>query len=108
MSFPSGHSVAAFAGFGFLALYLNAKFGVFAHREREGGGMRRTGHWKLGLFVLPWLVAAVIALSKVSDGWHHLLDVVVGALIGTLFAVMAYKMVYRGVWRQEWNGVAVE
>ena len=32
MSFPSGHSVAAFAGFGFLALYMNAKFGIFASR----------------------------------------------------------------------------
>ncbi|PSN74543.1 PAP2-domain-containing protein [Corynespora cassiicola Philippines] len=32
MSFPSGHSAAAFGGFGFLALYLGSKLGVF-HRH---------------------------------------------------------------------------
>ncbi|KAH9872532.1 hypothetical protein IAQ61_005369, partial [Plenodomus lingam] len=36
MSFPSGHAVAAFAGFGFLALYINAKFKVFGHGRRSG------------------------------------------------------------------------
>lgn len=31
MSFPSGHSAAAFAGFGFLALFLNAKFKILGN-----------------------------------------------------------------------------
>ncbi|KAF2683589.1 PAP2-domain-containing protein [Lentithecium fluviatile CBS 122367] len=126
MSFPSGHSCAAFAGFGFLALYLNAKFGVFAHREgvvnedrnveetesgkTEGGEgvVRRTHHWKLIMFVAPLLVTALIAASKVRDGWHHPIDVVAGALIGSAFALMAYKMVYRGVWHQDKNHLATE
>lgn len=112
MSFPSGHSVAAFAGFVFTALYMNAKFGIFASRpSREdlnvgkdaeiGNGdkdspaePRRTSHWRLGLFVTPLLLAFVIAGSKVRDGWHHPEDVIRGALIGSAFALMAYKMVY--------------
>lgn len=112
MSFPSGHSVAAFAGFGFLALYMNAKFGIFASRpspknldvedDTEMGddgtsltaGPSRTSHWRLGLFVTPLLLAFVIAGSKVRDGWHHPADVIRGALIGIAFALMAYKMVY--------------
>lgn len=36
MSFPSGHACAAFAGFGFLALWLNAKFKVFGRGRRSG------------------------------------------------------------------------
>lgn len=125
MSFPSGHAVAAFAGFGFLALYINAKFKVFGHGRRSGlrdnaaaadtildrnitptapgtgpgapaavkekrstaaaaaaaaaipdtsisdSTVSKTGriqHWKLILFSLPWLIATVLALSKVRDG----------------------------------------
>lgn len=96
MSFPSGHACAAFAGFGFLALYLNAKYKCFA----RGG---RSHHWKLVLFVLPWCVAVILAGSKVRDGWHHPIDVVFGALVGTVFAHMAFSMVFRGVYRSEEN-----
>jgi diacylglycerol diphosphate phosphatase/phosphatidate phosphatase len=143
MSFPSGHSNAAFAGFGFLALYLNAKYGIFAHRDdtvartdepsavagetldretteetlkvedgekkaQPPAAGKRTAHWRLGLFVLPLLLASILAASKVRDGWHHTSDVVAGALIGSAFALMAYKMVYRNVWRQEGNARAMD
>jgi membrane-associated phospholipid phosphatase len=36
MSFPSGHAYAAFAGFGFLSLWLNAKFKTFGPSRRSG------------------------------------------------------------------------
>jgi hypothetical protein len=36
MSFPSGHACAAFAGFGFLSLWLNAKFKTFGPSRRSG------------------------------------------------------------------------
>lgn len=120
MSFPSGHSSAAFAGFGFLALYLNAKLKVIGrkpanpydhesnrkpdsnaddyHLEGEMRGHGRTSHWKLTLWVLPWLVALLIAASKIRDGWHHPIDVLFGAVVGTLFAHMAYWCVFRGVY----------
>jgi diacylglycerol diphosphate phosphatase/phosphatidate phosphatase len=117
MSFPSGHACAAFAGFGFLALWLNAKFKVLSrgshfrdhygreqYRERaplQQGLGRRVHHWKLVLFVAPWCIAALFALSKVSDKWHHPIDVVFGSAVGIFFAHMAYKMVYWSVydWR---------
>ncbi|KAF2124762.1 PAP2-domain-containing protein [Dothidotthia symphoricarpi CBS 119687] len=101
MSFPSGHACAAFAGFGFLALYLNAKFQCFGHGARGR-------HWKLVLFSLPWCVAVVIAGSKVRDRWHHPVDVVVGALVGTLFAHVAFGMVFRGVYGAGGNALPKE
>lgn len=118
MSFPSGHACAAFAGFGFLALYFNAKFGVLGRKsgpqDGEGGGSERRGggaripHWRLVLFVAPLLLAVLMAASKIRDMWHHPEDVVFGACVGSLFALMAYRMVYRGVWDQERNHVARE
>lgn len=116
MSFPSGHASAAFAGFGFLALYLNAKLNIFPRTtqanlpqspEEKGtaapapptrAGARRTPHFKLLLWMLPWLVALLIAASKVRDGWHHPVDVLFGALVGTLCAHMAFWCVFRGVY----------
>jgi len=75
MSFPSSHASAAFAGFGFLALYLNAKFKViaseglgFRHYYRRDETPKRVGHWKLIMFAAPWCIACVLALSKVGDG----------------------------------------
>jgi diacylglycerol diphosphate phosphatase/phosphatidate phosphatase len=65
MSFPSGHACAAFAGFGFLALWLNAKYKVLSrggHFRQHYGRMQldeqqdtsqRVHHWKLVLFVAP-------------------------------------------------------
>jgi membrane-associated phospholipid phosphatase len=120
MSFPSGHSSAAFAGFGFLALYLNAKFKIFstakeanATNSADGGHgdpendtkMRRTRHWKLVLWALPWLIALLIAASKVRDGWHHPVDVIFGAIVGTLFAHMAFRSVFRSVYDSRVNHI---
>ena len=128
MSFPSGHACAAFAGFGFLALYLNAKLKVFGSKRSSGfphadGGdegevlgkresrRRRDGriqHWKLVAFVTPWLIAILVAGSKVRDGWHHPIDVIVGAIVGTVFAHMAFRMVYRSVYDMETNHIPRE
>lgn len=118
MSFPSGHSSAAFAGFGFLALYLNSKLKVLGRKhnhvsdiadadvkasgEKDGEG-RITEHWKLIVWVLPWLLALLMAASKVRDGWHHPVDVLFGSLIGTAFAHMAFHCVFRGVYDGEVN-----
>ncbi|KAF2827898.1 acid phosphatase/Vanadium-dependent haloperoxidase, partial [Ophiobolus disseminans] len=117
MSFPSGHASAAFAGFGFLALYLNAKFKIISNggRFRETYGSREPGpmtsrvhHWKSLLFALPWLVALLLSLSKIRDGWHHPIDILFGALIGTLFAHLAYRMCYRSVYDWKENHIPLE
>jgi diacylglycerol diphosphate phosphatase/phosphatidate phosphatase len=119
MSFPSGHACAAFAGFGFLALYLNAKYKTLSpgshyknyyrpsdpppsSQAPEG---RRPHHWKLVLSMAPWCIAILLALSKLRDQSHHPVDVVGGALLGTLFAHLAYRMVYRGVYNWRTNHI---
>ncbi|KAF2259905.1 PAP2-domain-containing protein, partial [Lojkania enalia] len=95
MSFPSGHSSAAFAGFGFLVLWLNAKFKIFANRQ--------TRCWQLLVFSAPILVAVCIAGSKIVDRWHHPGDIIAGGIIGSIFAVLAYRMRYRAVWDWRYN-----
>lgn len=120
MSFPSGHSSAAFAGFGFLALWLNGKLKVVGRRRlkslptyESGGsgkredcdcgyfgarGERRIRHWNVVVWVLPWLVAFLIAASKVRDCWHHPVDVLFGSAVGIVFAHLAYWCVFRSVY----------
>jgi hypothetical protein len=53
ISFPSGHTEAAFAGFGFLFLYFNAKFKVFGNYQPR--------YWKIVVTFAPLLGAVLIA-----------------------------------------------
>ncbi|KAF2026233.1 PAP2-domain-containing protein [Setomelanomma holmii] len=119
MSFPSGHSSAAFGGFVFLTLYLNGKFKILSSgrhfrdyygsnvsQERQTAAThQRAHHWKFVVFVTPWCIAILIAGSKIRDEWHHPVDVVFGALVGILFAHVAYRMVYRSVYDWRTNHV---
>lgn len=70
--------------------------------------MGRVHHWKLVLFVAPWCIAVLFALSKIRDAWHHPVDVMFGALVGTFFAHMAYKMAYRSVYDSRTNHIPLE
>jgi diacylglycerol diphosphate phosphatase/phosphatidate phosphatase len=138
MSFPSGHSAAAFAGFGVLALYLNAKFKILGNHKHENiehleqtalpqtnadtqtasikektGSKEhmkssQTPHWKMLMFVTPWLIASALGMSKVADYWHHPIDVLAGALLGTVMAHMAYRMTYKGVYDSRVNHIPRE
>jgi diacylglycerol diphosphate phosphatase/phosphatidate phosphatase len=98
-SFPSGHSTAAFAGFVFLFLYLNAKLKVFANYHPS--------YWKLIAVYAPVLGATLIAGALTIDEFHNLYDVVAGAIIGTTMAVSSYRMVYASVWDFRFNHVPV-
>jgi membrane-associated phospholipid phosphatase len=98
-SFPSGHSTAAFAGFIFLFLYLNAKLKVFANYHPS--------YWKLIAVYTPVLGATLIAGALTIDDFHNWYDVVAGAIIGTTMAVSAYRMVYASVWDFRFNHVPV-
>ncbi|KAG5236867.1 hypothetical protein OIU76_011665 [Salix suchowensis] len=80
-SFPSGHTSWSFAGLGFLALYLSGKIRVFDRRGHVA---------KLCIVFLPLLVAALVAVSRVDDYWHHWQDVFAGALIGLTVATFCY------------------
>lgn len=89
-SFPSGHSTAAFAGFIFLFLYLNAKLKVWSDY--------RPSCWKLVVTYLPILGAIIIAGTVTTDHSHHWYDVVAGAVLGTLMAFSTFRMSYASVW----------
>ncbi|KAI6080320.1 acid phosphatase/Vanadium-dependent haloperoxidase [Hypoxylon rubiginosum] len=96
-SFPSGHSTAAFAGFVYLYLYLNAKLKVFANYH--------PAMWKLVAIYAPILGATLIAGALTIDEFHNWYDVVAGAIIGTVMAFSAYRMCYAAVWDWRWNHV---
>jgi diacylglycerol diphosphate phosphatase/phosphatidate phosphatase len=98
-SFPSGHSTAAFAGFIFLFLYLNAKLKAFANYHPS--------YWKLIAVYTPVLGATLIAGALTINDFHNFYDVVAGAIIGTTMAVSAYRMVYASVWDFRFNHVPV-
>ncbi|VAH62371.1 unnamed protein product [Triticum turgidum subsp. durum] len=80
-SFPSGHSSWSFAGLGFLSWYLAGKITVFDRRGHVA---------KLCVVILPLLVAAVIAISRVDDYWHHWQDVFAGGILGMVIASVCY------------------
>jgi diacylglycerol diphosphate phosphatase/phosphatidate phosphatase len=62
-SMPSGHTTAAFAGFVFLYLYLNAKLKVFANYH--------PAMWKLIAIYAPLLGACLIGGALTIDEYHN-------------------------------------
>ncbi|KAI1414432.1 acid phosphatase/Vanadium-dependent haloperoxidase [Hypoxylon sp. FL1857] len=96
-SFPSGHSTAAFAGFIYLYLYLNAKLKVFANYHPP--------MWKLIAIYAPVLGATLIAGALTIDEFHNWYDVVAGGIIGTVMAFSAYRMCYASIWDFRWNHI---
>jgi len=96
-SFPSGHTTAAFAGFVFLYLYLNAKLKVFSNYH--------PAMWKLVVLYAPLLGAVLIGGALTIDEYHNWYDVLGGAAIGTMFAFSGYRMAYASVWDWRFNHI---
>lgn len=89
-SMPSGHTTAAFAGFVYLFLYLNAKLKVFSNYH--------PAMWKLVALMAPLLGACLIGGALTIDEYHNWYDVAAGAVIGTIMAFAAYRMSYAAIW----------
>ncbi|KAK3138091.1 hypothetical protein QOZ80_5AG0364390 [Eleusine coracana subsp. coracana] len=94
-SFPSGHTSWSFAGLGFLSWYLAGKIKAFD----------RGGHIaKLCIIILPLLLAAMVAVSRVDDYWHHWQDVFAGGILGLVVASFCYLQFFpppsgeQGLW----------
>ena len=94
-SFPSGHAAAAWAGWGFLFLWLNGKF-----KTRVG---RKPPLWKLTILSIPLLGSLLVCGTLVLDNAHHWYDIVVGSLIGLVAALAAYRASYASVWGSRYN-----
>ncbi|KAK4208125.1 phosphatidic acid phosphatase type 2/haloperoxidase [Rhypophila decipiens] len=94
-SMPSGHTTAAFAGFVFLSLYLNAKLKVWSNYH--------PAMWKLVAIWAPILGACLIGGSLTIDEFHNWYDVLAGAVIGTVMAISAYRMVFANTSRGDWD-----
>ena len=96
-SFPSGHTTAAFAGFVYLSLYLNAKLKLLSNYH--------PAYWKLIATYMPILGAVLIGGALTIDEFHNWYDVLAGAVIGTVMAFSAFRMVYASVWDFQFNHV---
>ncbi|KAM4063214.1 PAP2 superfamily protein [Hirsutella rhossiliensis] len=84
-SFPSGHSSFAFAGLGFLSLFLAGQLHLF----RYAAGGRDLSRALLCL--LPLIGAALIAISRCEDYRHDVYDVCVGSALGMAVAYWSYR-----------------
>ena len=101
-SFPSGHSSFAFAGLGYLSLFLAGQMRIFAH----GGGGGAQKHASVGdhaeklvrgdlmralVCLAPLLGATMIAISRCQDYRHDVYDVCVGSLLGYVVTYWSYR-----------------
>jgi diacylglycerol diphosphate phosphatase/phosphatidate phosphatase len=96
-SFPSGHSTAAFAGFVYLFLWMNAKLKVW--------GNYRTSIWWLALLFAPLLGAVLQACVLTVDQAHNWYDILAGAVIGTAMAFASYRVMYASVFDWRYNHI---
>ena len=85
---PLGHSSFAFAGLGFLSLWLMGQFKVWRHHAPL---------YKLIFALLPLVLASYIALSRGQDYRHHLFDICFGSTIGIVGAWLGYHRYFPAV-----------
>jgi diacylglycerol diphosphate phosphatase / phosphatidate phosphatase len=92
-SFPSGHSEIAFAGLGYLALYLFTHLDINDDRSRAP----EAGFGRMLLVLTPLLFATYISCTLVVSYQHHASDCFFGAGIGCSTALLGYRVAFRGM-----------
>lgn len=127
-SFPSGHAAIAFAGFGYLAVYLFAHLRI--SRQNISGRVnehlpeetdyerndREIREWlesrqdilifkyaKMVALVAPLTFATYLSSTLVLGYQHHAHDVIAGGLIGMSSAVLGYRLAFQGLINWPWN-----
>jgi diacylglycerol diphosphate phosphatase / phosphatidate phosphatase len=98
-SFPSGHSNIAWAGLGYLAIYLWAHLGI------RSISRRRPSYWRMLMVVSPLFFATYIASTLALGYHHHGYDIIFGSLIGMVMAVFGYRMMFASVLNPRGNTV---
>lgn len=76
---------AAFAGLGYLTLFLAGRLHIFDNRGEV---------WRTALTLTPLIGASVIAATRIMDARHHGFDVVFSSFLGILVAWGAYRQYY--------------
>eukprot|EP00002_Diphylleia_rotans_P018155 TRINITY_DN3523_c0_g1_i4.p1 TRINITY_DN3523_c0_g1~~TRINITY_DN3523_c0_g1_i4.p1 ORF type:complete len:259 (-),score=46.41 TRINITY_DN3523_c0_g1_i4:401-1177(-) len=91
-SFPSGHASYSFTGCTYLTI-------VFLHELQPyaQSNISRAPFTRLFLSIWPLIVAALVAVSRVTDNRHHPGDVIVGSILGVVVAVICYKLHHKNV-----------
>jgi len=51
---------------------------------------KRSFIWKYFVVSIPYLIAIMVALSRVFDYRHHWQDVTIGSILGAFFGVITY------------------
>lgn len=87
-SWPSGHASTAFAGLGFLSLFLAGKLHIMDNRGEV---------WKTVLVLVPYLAASLVAVSRIMDARHHPFDVLSGAALGLGTAWISYRQYFPAI-----------
>ena len=89
LSFMSGHASFSFYSATFLIIYLQARLNKIV--ESSSGQVTIAKFFKVcrpfiqfGIFMLAFW----IALTRISDYFHHPLDVIMGSLVGISFAIL--------------------
>ncbi|KAJ7642760.1 lipid phosphate phosphatase 1 [Mycena polygramma] len=91
LSFPSGHSSAAFAGMTFLSFWIAGQTAAWAfHAPVPAASFRSSRLGRLSLTLLPLSWALFVAVTRLQDYRHHKEDVIAGGLIGVLCGVICY------------------
>uniref|UniRef100_A0A7S4D124 Phosphatidic acid phosphatase type 2/haloperoxidase domain-containing protein n=1 Tax=Eutreptiella gymnastica TaxID=73025 RepID=A0A7S4D124_9EUGL len=86
-AFPSGHTLMAFLGLGFLSFWLSGKLRVFQST--------RGNVWRFFLaWICPMTLAVAQAITRVTDNRHRTVDILGGAVLGMGAAFCAYHLNY--------------
>jgi len=91
-TFPSGHAEAAFAGLGFLAIYLYTHLRIGDPRVESS-----LGFWRMAFVLIPIILATYLSASLVLVHHHFAFDGIFGAGIGILTALLGYRLAFRGL-----------
>jgi len=87
-SWPSGHASVSSSGLCYLSFWAAGKLQVFSP-ERAGHPSR------LVVASLPLCLAVFVAVSRVSDFYHHATDVLSGFALGTFLAYAHFRQCFR-------------
>ena len=96
-SFPSGHSSFSAAVMTFNIIYIQLRYRIFKFQIECNGNISSpdfdasTTYFRLLMQISSIGITSFIAMSRVKDYYHHLVDVLVGFTIGVLIGYLVSK-----------------